>query len=128
MYVFFCQAEGGIRDLVRSRGLGDVYKRQQLIIPTPPVATPALMIPDAQGQLVTDPVSDVVPTIDPAIEALILEASQQQLIAYVRQLESFGTRNAFSDTQSETFGIGAARRWIFNELSLIHISEPTRPY
>ena len=26
--VFFCQAEDGIRDLVRSRGLGDVYKRQ----------------------------------------------------------------------------------------------------
>ena len=28
--VFFFQAEDGIRDLVRSRGLGDVYKRQQL--------------------------------------------------------------------------------------------------
>ena len=27
--VFFFQAEDGIRDLVRSRGLGDVYKRQQ---------------------------------------------------------------------------------------------------
>ena len=26
--VFFVQAEDGIRDLVRSRGLGDVYKRQ----------------------------------------------------------------------------------------------------
>ena len=26
--LFFCQAEDGIRDLVRSRGLGDVYKRQ----------------------------------------------------------------------------------------------------
>ena len=26
--VFFFQAEDGIRDLVRSRGLGDVYKRQ----------------------------------------------------------------------------------------------------
>ena len=26
--VFFCQAEDGIRGLVRSRGLGDVYKRQ----------------------------------------------------------------------------------------------------
>ena len=25
---FFLQAEDGIRDLVRSRGLGDVYKRQ----------------------------------------------------------------------------------------------------
>ena len=30
LYVFFFQAEDGIRDLVRSRGLGDVYKRQDL--------------------------------------------------------------------------------------------------
>ena len=28
--LFFFQAEDGIRDLVRSRGLGDVYKRQDL--------------------------------------------------------------------------------------------------
>ena len=28
--LFFFQAEDGIRDLVRSRGLGDVYKRQRL--------------------------------------------------------------------------------------------------
>ena len=27
---FFFQAEDGIRDLVRSRGLGDVYKRQHI--------------------------------------------------------------------------------------------------
>ena len=37
LFVFFCfiffffQAEDGIRDLVRSRGLGDVYKRQGFI-------------------------------------------------------------------------------------------------
>mgnify|MGYP003381476278 CR=1 FL=1 len=42
MFIFFClvvwyndcvffQAEDGIRDLVRSRGLGDVYKRQMHI-------------------------------------------------------------------------------------------------
>ena len=29
--IFFFQAEDGIRDLVRSRGLGDVYKRQVYI-------------------------------------------------------------------------------------------------
>ena len=29
---FFFQAEDGIRDLVRSRGLGDVYKRQGLYL------------------------------------------------------------------------------------------------
>ena len=31
---FFFQAEDGIRDLVRSRGLGDVYKRQARYQPT----------------------------------------------------------------------------------------------
>ena len=30
VFVCFFQAEDGIRDLVRSRGLGDVYKRQYL--------------------------------------------------------------------------------------------------
>ena len=29
---FFFQAEDGIRDLVRSRGLGDVYKRQVSVV------------------------------------------------------------------------------------------------
>ena len=33
LYFFFFQAEDGIRDLVRSRGLGDVYKRQTQAMP-----------------------------------------------------------------------------------------------
>ena len=32
LFFFFFQAEDGIRDLVRSRGLGDVYKRQPQMI------------------------------------------------------------------------------------------------
>ena len=32
---FFFQAEDGIRDLVRSRGLGDVYKRQVMDVFSP---------------------------------------------------------------------------------------------
>ena len=35
MLLFFLQAEDGIRDLVRSRGLGDVYKRQLLLLDEP---------------------------------------------------------------------------------------------
>ena len=31
MVVFFFQAEDGIRDAQESRGLGDVYKRQELM-------------------------------------------------------------------------------------------------
>ena len=38
---FFFQAEDGIRDLVRSRGLGDVYKRQALV----PVKAGMLPVP-----------------------------------------------------------------------------------
>ena len=39
---FFFQAEDGIRDLVRSRGLGDVYKRQALPIRSPSIFVLAL--------------------------------------------------------------------------------------
>ena len=39
--VFFFQAEDGIRDLVRSRGLGDVYKRQ---VPRSAVRTLLLVV------------------------------------------------------------------------------------
>ena len=35
--IFLFQAEDGIRDLVRSRGLGDVYKRQ--LHESPPIGT-----------------------------------------------------------------------------------------
>mgnify|MGYP003381573420 CR=1 FL=1 len=34
---FFFQAEDGIRDLVRSRGLGDVYKRQHFLQSRPAI-------------------------------------------------------------------------------------------
>ena len=39
---FFFQAEDGIRDLVRSRGLGDVYKRQSRDSPSTPMAAASL--------------------------------------------------------------------------------------
>ena len=39
---FFFQAEDGIRDLVRSRGLGDVYKRQLLSYPI--IAIPSMLM------------------------------------------------------------------------------------
>ena len=45
--VFFSQAEDGIRDLVRSRGLGDVYKRQS------EVTARILRITVKEGDLVT---------------------------------------------------------------------------
>ena len=41
----------------------------------------------------------------------------QRMKQTVDKLVSFGTRHTLSDTTSETRGIGAARRWIFDEMS-----------
>ncbi len=39
--------------------------------------------------------------------------------ADIQMLVDFGTRHTLSDTQSETSGIGAARRWIYDEFNRI---------
>ena len=59
------------------------------------------------------------PSRDPDTVALMNNASSQQLIAYVQALQDFGTRNSFSETQREDFGVGAARRWIFSEFERV---------
>ena len=41
---FFFQAEDGIRDLVRSRGLGDVYKRQLICYSCPSTITRTFLL------------------------------------------------------------------------------------
>lgn len=46
-------------------------------------------------------------------------ASAEQLEYYIRQLAGFGTRHTFSDTVSNSRGIGAARRWIKAEFEQI---------
>ncbi|MCL4869958.1 MAG: M20/M25/M40 family metallo-hydrolase [Anaerolineae bacterium] len=61
----------------------------------------------------------VVPAVDPEILSLLNEVSQQNLQAYVQTLSGFGTRHPFSDTQSEQFGVGAARRWLFREFETV---------
>ncbi len=89
---------------------------QQVVIPTPPATLPSGVaggvIPE---NAIIDPVSDVALHTDPEIINLMNAVSQQQLLGYVQTLESFGTRNPFSAVDREGEGIGAARRWIFNE-------------
>ena len=50
------------------------------------------------------------------IDAVVREISPQRIRGYVEKLVSFGTRHTMSETESETRGIGAARRWIKSEL------------
>jgi hypothetical protein len=50
------------------------------------------------------------------IPAIAKAISPSSIETRIRKLAAFGTRHSLSDTQSETRGIGAARRWIAAEL------------
>lgn len=54
---------------------------------------------------------------DPAVVSagLLNDISPDSLKAYLFALNGFTNRNTFSDTNSSTFGIGAARRWVFSK-------------
>ncbi|WP_286760542.1 M28 family metallopeptidase [Salegentibacter sp. UBA1130] len=56
---------------------------------------------------------------DERIYEIIDSISADRIEADIRKLAGFGTRNTFSDTISDTRGIGAARRWIKSEFDNI---------
>ena len=56
---------------------------------------------------------------DARIYDIIDAVSADRIKADVKTLTEFGTRNTFSDTISDTRGIGAARRWIKSEFENI---------
>lgn len=61
------------------------------------------------------------PQVDIRIYDIIAAPSAERLEADVQALVDFGTRNTFSDTLSDTRGIGAARRWIKAEFDRISV-------
>ncbi|GEQ85935.1 peptidase M28 [Patiriisocius marinistellae] len=56
---------------------------------------------------------------DARIYEIINNVSAERIEADITTLANFGTRNTFSDTISDTRGIGAARRWIKSEFDAI---------
>lgn len=52
---------------------------------------------------------------DDIVEGLVSEVSPDSLKAYLQALSAFENRNTGSDTLSATFGIGAARRWVYGK-------------
>ncbi len=56
---------------------------------------------------------------DQKIYDIINSISSERIEADITTLANFGTRNTFSDTVSNTRGIGAARRWIKSEFEAI---------
>ncbi|MGX6648869.1 M28 family metallopeptidase [Maricaulaceae bacterium MS644] len=55
----------------------------------------------------------------PAVYDIVDAVSAQRIESDIRTLAAFGTRHTASETDSDTRGIGAARRWIFDEFERI---------
>jgi hypothetical protein len=87
--------------------------------PTPaPVLAPVLA-PVPAGTAADSPASGVPPAVDPRVHAIVDGASAARIEADIRRVADFGTRHTMSDTVSATRGIGAARRWLRQELEAI---------
>ena len=55
-------------------------------------------------------------SINPAVKKIVDAVSEERIAVTLKKLESFGTRDIFSDQESADHGIGAAGRWIASEL------------
>jgi len=80
----------------------------------PKTILPFLLLAGAAAQAA--PADTPLPARQADIDAIVREISPQRIQAYVEKLVGFGTRHTMSDTESNTRGIGAARRWIKAEL------------
>jgi len=60
------------------------------------------------------------PGVYDKIQSFTSQVSKDRLKADIDKLISFHNRNTFSDTVSETKGVGAARRWLYNEFQKIN--------
>ena len=89
---FFFQAEDGIRDLVRSRGLGDVYKRQTMAAATACSATVARPSNSRTWRRMTSPAtrketSCLLYTSDAADERSSVDLGGRRIIKKKKQIE-----------------------------------------
>ena len=173
-FVFFFQAEDGIRDLVRSRGLGDVYKRQDenedifSIEINPRVSRSSALASKATGypiakiasklaigyrlDEVENPITGTSAFFEPTLDYVIVkvprwnfdkfEGSDRRLGVQMKSVgETMGIGRSFQEALQKACqsleikrnGLGADGKEttdtaVLLDLSLIHISEPTRPY
>jgi len=57
------------------------------------------------------------PKTNSAVQGVVEGIASDRIAAILEKLESFETRHTFSETNHPTRGIGAARRWIFEEMA-----------
>ena len=54
-------------------------------------------------------------SVNPTVQKIVDSVSQERITVILKKLESFQTRGLFSEQDNPTRGIGAARRWIFDQ-------------
>ncbi len=55
-------------------------------------------------------------SINPQVSKIVSEVSEERITATLKKLEGFGTRNLRSSQDDPNRGIGAARKWIYEQL------------
>jgi Peptidase family M28 len=63
----------------------------------------------------SDPIPQPPQRLDPMIQKIVSEISDERIAAIMRKLETFETRNTLSDPTQTNRGIGAARDWLLAE-------------
>lgn len=53
--------------------------------------------------------------VNPQVSKIVSEVSEERIAEILKKLESFGTRNTFSSQDNPTRGVGAARKWIYEQ-------------
>ncbi|HEV2689100.1 MAG TPA: M20/M25/M40 family metallo-hydrolase [Bryobacteraceae bacterium] len=54
-------------------------------------------------------------TVNPQVSKIVTEVSGDRIATILKKLEGFGTRNTFSAQDDPVRGIGAARKWIYDQ-------------
>jgi Peptidase family M28 len=54
-------------------------------------------------------------TVNPTVQKIVDSVSQERITEILKKLEGFQTRGIFSEQDNPTRGIGAARRWIYDQ-------------
>jgi Zn-dependent M28 family amino/carboxypeptidase len=73
----------------------------------------------SSAAMASAPPNDVPPGSVPQLHEIAAAPSAERIEADIRRLVGFGTRHTLSETESDTRGIGAARRWIEAEFERI---------
>ena len=70
--------------------------------------------------------AEIINHADSILHGVVDRVSSDTMMAWLQHIDSYHNRNTGSDTVSETSGIGAVRRWLFNKFQQISATNENR--